>query len=281
MFSSPIVLSFIQSALVPAFVSTVLLFLLGGMKDPWRARLQGLVLSAAFVYGGYVLIGRMHVPPSDVNEGLMAGGLVLGLFALWNPKPLGPRYVVRGLFVLAVGVLVFWPLRETLAKAMYHRNLVAYFCLGLGIWSITERCAGKVRPVSLALLPLISATAVSFMLLFHASASLANLVSVLCALIGGIAVLAFLFPARLGWGAIFPFISLLIVSFMAAGHFYLDVNPWHMMIFCIPFLVLWVRDWLTFIPTKTVPEAVSLGLLSAAPLIYFLYGIYKTAGPLY
>lgn len=281
MFSSPIVMAFVNSALVPAIVSTVLMFLVGGRKDPWRGRIQGVVLALTFLYGGYVLIGRMNVPPGDVSEGLLCGGLILGLFALWNPQPLGPRYLVRGLFVLAVGVLLLWPMRETVMKPMYYRNLVAYFCLGLGVWSITERSSGSVRPVSLMLLPLIAATGTSMMLLFKASAVLANQTSVLCALIGGMAVLAFLFPKRLALGGIFPFISLLVVAFMAAGHFYLDINPWHMMVMCIPFLVLWIRSWLTFVPEQTVAEAIILGVISAAPLAYFLYGVAKAAGPLY
>lgn len=281
MFDSPIVMAFVTSALIPAVVCTVLLFLIGGMKDPWRGRLQGIVLALAFMYGGYALIHRLGFPPADVNEGLMWGGLILGLFAIWNPKPLGPRYLVRAMFVLLVAACVFYPMRETLLKPMYYRNLVAFFCLGLGLWSITERSSGAVRPVTLMLLPLIAATGTSLMLLFHASAVLANQTTVLCALIGGMAVLAFLFPNRLALGGIFPFISLLIVAFIAVGHFYLDVNPWHMMIMCIPFLVLWVREWLKFVPEHPIAEPVILSLISAAPLAYFLYGVFKEAGPLY
>jgi hypothetical protein len=281
MFSSPLVMGFINSALVPAIVSTVLLFLVGGMKDPLRGRLQGVVLALAFLYGGYVLVGRIQFPPHDVSEGLMWGGLILGLFALWNPKPLGPRYLVRALFVLAVGAAVFYPIHTTILKPMYYRNLVAFFCLGLGIWSITERTAGAVRPVTLMLLPLIAATGTSFMLLFHASAVLANQTTVLCALIGGMAVLGYLFPKRLALGGIFPFISLLIVTLIAVGHFYLDVNPWHMIVMCIPFGVLWVREWLKFVPEHPVLEPLILALVSAAPLAYFLFGVFKESGPLF
>ncbi len=60
---------------------------------------------------------------------------------------------------------------------------------------------------------------------------------------------------------------------MVAGHFYLDINPWHMIYLCFPYLILWIRNWLGFVPSKTFPEGIALGLLAGLPLAYFVYDV--------
>lgn len=282
MIDSPIVAAFIRSALVPGFLAAAACFAVGGMKDPMRARLQGLIIAVAFFAGSYLLLGRVNFPPHDVAETFGWAGLVLGLFVCVMPKALGPRYLVRALVVLAIGAVIFWPLRATILQPVNYRNLVAFFCLSLGVWSILERASGTVKISTLILLPLIAATALSFFLLFSASASLSQLVTVLCAILGGLLLIGLFFPGRLAKWALIPFVSSLIVTMMAAGHFYLSgVNPWHMIYLCIPFLVLWIRSWLTFVPESIWAEALILGLLAAAPLVYFIYNKGVAAGPLY
>lgn len=278
---SPIVAAFIRSALVPAAVVAAVLVALGFLREPLRTRLTGLVIALGFMYGGYQLLGRFNVPPHDVSESFGWAGLLLGLFVLWNPKSVGTRYLVRALVVLAAGAVVLWPLRATIANPAYHRNLIAFFCLGLGVWSITERMSGAVKLPTLLALPLISATGVSMLMLFSASASFSQLVSVLCAILGAILVLTLVMPKRIGRDALVPFVSLFVVLFMAAGHFQLDVNPWHMIYLSIPFAVLWIRDWLKFVPSHPIIEPLVLGLIAAAPVGYFVYNAAVRAGPLY
>lgn len=276
---SPILESFLRSAVAPAAVATVLFFLVGGMKDPLRARLQGLIFALAYMVGAYLIIGRLNFPPSDSAEGLSWGALLLAGFVMFSPRALGPRYVVRGLFVLALGLLILWPLRTQLSNPVYYRNLVAFFCLALGVWSISERASGRVRPVTMILLPLIAATALSLMMLFAASASLSQNVSVLCALLGGLMLLAWFFPLRVGLGGFLPFLSVFIIAMMVVAHFYLDVNPWTLIYLCIPFLLLWIREWFPFLGEKSEP--IILGALAAAPLAYIVYTAGVKAGPLY
>ncbi|NJM10186.1 MAG: hypothetical protein HC883_04775 [Bdellovibrionaceae bacterium] len=278
---SPIVAAFIRSAVVPAFVATVLVFVTGFLKDPWRTRLQGLILALGFSAGIYALISRMHFPPTDAAEAFACGALLLAVFIFWNPRPLGQRYLVRGLFVLALGAILLWPLRQAISNPVHHRNLVAFFCLALGVWSIVEKSAGRVRPATLILLPLIAATALSLLMLFSASASFSQSVTVLCACMGGLLLLSLVVPSKLGLSALVPFLSVFVILLMAAGHFYLDINPWHMIYLCFPYLVLWIRELLGFVPRKTVPEAIILGAVSAAPLAYFVYNVGVKAGPLY
>jgi hypothetical protein len=278
---SPIVAAFIRSALLPATAATMAIFVAGFLKEPWRARLQALILSLAFMVGTYILIGRLHLPPSDAAEALSLSALLVALFVFVRPHPLGHRYLLRALFVLALGLLILWPLRNTIMDPRNHRNLIAFFCLGLGIWSILEKAAAKVRPLTLVLLPLIAATALSLMMLFASSASFSQLVSVFCACLGGLLVIALLMPSRLSVNALLPFLSVFIIMMMVAGHFYLDINPWHMIYLCFPYLILWIRDWLGFVPQKAIPEALILGAVSAAPLVYFVYNVGLKAGPLY
>lgn len=278
---SPIVRAFIMSALVPAVCAAVAVFLTGFLKEPWKARVQGLIFAAAIFSGVYVLIGRMHAPPTDAGEALGLAAALLAVFILVRPQPLGHRYLVRALFVLALGAIILFPLRQTVLQPLYYRNLVAFFCLALGLWSIVEKTVGKVMPTTLILLPLIAATALSLMMLFAASASISQIVSCACALFGAMLMVALIKPQFLSLNALVPFLSVFVVLMLAVGYFYLDINPWHMVYMCIPYLVLWIRDWLGFVPKKTVPEGIILGAVSAAPLAYFVYDIGVKAGPLY
>ncbi len=282
MLESPIVQLFVKSAALPGLAVALVVFALGGMKDPWRTRLQGLVVALGFFGGSYLLLGRVNFPPRDGGETFAWAALVLAAFVFWNPKPLGPRYLVRGLVVLAIGYVMLYPLRAQIVNPMYHRNLIAFFCLGLGVWSILERASGSVRLSTLILLPLIAASGLSLFLLFSASASLSQLATILCAILGGLFLVACVWPARIAKSAIIPYLSAFVILMMAAGHFYLEgVNPWHLIYLCIPFVWIWIRSWLTFIPESIVAEAVILGALSLAPLAYFLYNKGVAAGPLY
>ena len=42
-------------------------------------------------------------------------------------------------------------------------------------------------------------------------------------------------------------------------------------IFGFPFLVLWLRNWLTFVPSGAIVEALVLGAISLLPIAYFFY----------
>jgi hypothetical protein len=278
---SPLVLDFIKSAVLPAAVVAGLSFLIGGRNDPFRARFQAVFWALGFMAGAYVLVGRLSFPPHDVNEAFSWAALALAGFVWLSPKPVGSRYLIRALFVLFLGYLALWPIHASLHGQVPQRNLLAFFFLGLGTWSILERASQKVQPLTLLVLPIISATALSMLLLFKGSASLAQLVSVVCSFLGGLAAVAVIFPKRVSLAAVLPFVSVLIVLFMAVGHFYLDINPWHMIYLCLPFLALWMRRWIPFIPHQPIAETVALGVLSGAPLAYFLWNVYQTSGPLY
>lgn len=275
------VVDFLKSAALPAVVVTLLFLAVGGLKDPWRARLQSLFLALGFMAGGYVIIKGLSFPPHDVNEAFSWSALALVLFVWISPRAVGSRYLVRALFVVALGLLTLWPIHESLHGPIHLRNLLAFFFLSLGAWSILEKAAQKVQPLTLLALPLISASGLSLLLLFKGSASMAQLVSVLCALLGGILVLTLIFPKRASVAAVLPFVSVFIILFMVCGHFYLNINPWFMIYLCIPYLLLWIRSWIPFVPHHPIGETLVLGGIASIPVAYFIWNVYQTSGPLF
>ncbi len=278
---SPILAALIRSAFVPAAILAGVLFLAGKFGEPFRARLQVIAIALTFVIGNYLLIGRLSFPPTDGAESLSYAALLLAGFVLIYPGG-KPSYFARIVMVLILGALVLFHLRnQLLGHPVHQRNLLAFFCLGLGLWSIFERNSHKVNLLTLVGLPLITAIGLSFILLFNASASYSQMVTILCAMFGAMAVLAWIFPSLLSKAAMMPFLSVFVVLIMAAGHFYLDVNPWKMIWLSIPYFVLWIRSWLPFVPKSPLLEFLALAALSLLPLGYFLYNSYVTAGPLY
>jgi hypothetical protein len=278
---NPIVAAFIYSAAVPAVLVAAGVVMVGRMGEPWRTRLQGLIFASGFAGGAYYLLSRLSFPPSDAGEAFIWAAALLSAFVVISPAGQGRRYMLRALFVLALGALLLWPLRQTVFSPVNYRNLVAFFCLGLGVWSITEQSSGKVKPLSFFALPLIALGSLSVFMLLRSSASLSQLVAIPAAICGGLAAVSLVFPAMISRYAFVPFLSVFVVLLITAAQFYLDVNPWHLIYLCLPFLVLWVRDWLVFIPRSQIGEALGLGLLAGAPLAWFLYSLSVNSGPLY
>lgn len=277
---SPILTSFLLSAVFPAAAALVLCFMVGGLRQNWRDRLQALIFGLAYVGGALLLLHRLNFPPSDVSESFSYIAVGMALFVFVAPKEFSARYGLRALFVVLFGGLMLWHIRGSLGGTANLRNMLAFYCLALGVWSIAERGVQQVSLLTLIILSLIAATSTSLLLLFSASASFSQLVSILCAILGALCVGVWIAPQRFSSAAILPFASVFVVLFMAFGHFYLDVNPWHMVYLCWPFAILWARGWLP-IPKPPLLEAGILGIISAAPLAYFLWTVFKASGPLY
>lgn len=277
---SAFVLDFLKTSAIPALGMAIAIYFLGGRVDPWRSRLQALAWALAFVVGSFVMFGRLSFPPYDVSEAFSWVAFGLVIFVWVGPRSVNLRYMVRALFVVGLGALCVWQIRESLVGPIHLRNMLAFFFLGLGVWSIMEKAAQKVKPLTLVLLPLVAATGLAGLLMLKGSASMAQQMGVVCTLLGVATALALFVPKRLSIAAMLPFVSVFLILFMASGHFYLDINPWFMVILCVPFFVLWIREWIPLVPRHPIAEAAILGLISAAPLGYFLWTIFKTSGGL-
>ena len=215
-----------------------------------------------------------------MNESLSFVALVLAAFAWIAPRETGPRYLTRALVTLGCVGLVLFHIRAGLTGSTELRNLIAFACLSLGTWSITETAAHRVRTTSLLVTSLISATTVSLVCLLSGSAVFAQLTGVLCGLLGAGFAVSIIWPKRVADDAFVPFASVFVTLVMTAAHFYLDVNPWRMIATAWPFAVLWLRPKLP-ISNRAVIETPALALLAGAPMAYFLYSLFRDAGPLY
>ncbi len=281
MLTSPIAKAMINSALLPAAGVVVAFFLISLMSDTYRRQLQSLALAIGLMAGVYALVGRLGIPPKDVSESIGWLGVVSAIFVMLSPQAAGGRYGLRAVFVLLMGGLLLWHIRGSVFVPAHYRNLVAFFCLALGVWSIVERSAARVSLVALLAMGSLATAFLSFVLLLKGSASMSQLATSLAVQLGALAVLALVAPRRVDALAVLPFLSVLPVLYMAAGHFYLDINPWHMIYLCFPFLLLWVRRAFSFIPNSPIGETLMLTVMAGAPLGYFVWTLFKSAGPLY
>lgn len=278
---SPIVLSFLLSAVLPAALVSGLLLASKKVPQAWRSRFQAVVFAAGLCMGSYLVIGRVNFPPQDFNESVSFIALFLASFAFFAPRSVGSRYLVRAIFVAIVFLIILWNLREAMDSMINKRNALAFYFLALGTWSIVEKGIVTVSATTCVALPLVSATALSLILLFKGSASFSQQVVTCCALFGGLLTLTLIWRKILDLEALGGFLSVLVVAFMAGGHFYLDINPWHMVFLAFPYLILWINNAIPFKPKSALGEALMLSLISAAPLAYFVYDVFKTSGPLY
>ncbi len=240
------------------------------LKDPLRARLQGFAWGGAFIVGGVLLSGRLPWPMYTAIDGLILSAAVLAAFIAFGPRQQGVRYLVRAVVVVVVGGFVLWPLLPSLTGQVHLRNLLAFFFLGLGLWSVLERVSQQVNTPALILLPTMTAAS-TIVFLSRIDAGLIILPVILqtwlmlAALVVAVAV-----PTRISAACALPFISVFVVAQLAAIHFYLRVNPWTMVFLCAPYAVLWMRSWLPLIPREPRKEMITLGVLAAFPLAYVL-----------
>lgn len=255
------------------------LWFTGGRSDPFRARLQGVLWGAAFVAAGLLQLGHLPWPITVPLGGVVIAAVLLTGFIVWNPRSVGGRYLVRALFVAAVGLLVLFPLRNSLTGPVHFRNLLAFFFLGLGVWSILERTAQHVKPPALILLPALSLAALLLFLkqwisvIESAEVSLMTTsVTLHLSLVIAALLTALAFPARVSAAAAIPFVSVLLVGQLTAVHFYLRTNPWTMVWIASPFLVLWIRNWIPLISREPRGEAATLAALALLPLAYLFWG---------
>lgn len=278
---SPLILSFLLSAVLPAALVSLLLLASKWLPQGFRSRFQAFVFALGYGLGSYLIIRRLNFPPQDFSESISFAALLLAGFAFLAPRKVGSRYLVRAIFVALVFLVILWNLRDAMDSMVNKRNALAFFFLALGTWSIVEKGIGIVSSITLVALPLVSATALSLILLFKGSASFSQQTVTLCALLGGVLTLTVLWKKVVDFEALGAFLSVLVVALMAGGHFYLDINPWHMVFLAFPYLILWISAWIPFLPKSAIGEAATLSLISAAPLAYFVHEVFKASGPLY
>ena len=277
---SPILAAVLRSVVLPAVLAGLALVLTGRQPEPRRQGGQGLILGAGFVLGAYLLLFHLGLPPADVNESLSYAAAVLAIFTLVQPAAVGARYVARALFTAGALALVLYHIAPQLTAGVGLRNLAAFYCLSLGSWSITETSAARVGQPAVLASAFVTTLSLSAIAMISGSATLSQLAGVVAGLLGASFAVAAVMPKRVSIEAVTPFASVLIGTFATAMHFYLDVNPWHLIACFLPFAVLLIAKHLP-IPKNPLIEAAFITALSAIPLGLFLNHLLDTAGPLY
>lgn len=273
---------FLMSAALPAALVTLVCFLVSSLPVNWRERAQAVAIALGVFLGYYFILQTPRFPPQGGVSSAPWAAALLALYVFLQPRSVGARYLVRAVFVAALLGCFLWSIYDSIQSSpVGFRNLAAFFFLMLGVWSIVERSAESVGKISLIALPMIAGTACSLLFVFQGSASLGQIATTLSVILGGLVALALFFPKRLSSTAVVPFLSALLVGYMAVGHFYVEIHPMRLVMMCFPFFVLWVRKFFFFIPKRPLIEAILLGAISSAPVAYWLYEIYKTSGPLY
>src|ERR1700722_699980 len=108
-------LIFCESAIGAAILVALGFFLVGGRKDPFRARVQAALFAAGFSLAVFFLFGQFSFPPHELNETFSWAALALWIFVILSPDTIGPRYLLRGVFVVLLGFLTLWPVLESLS----------------------------------------------------------------------------------------------------------------------------------------------------------------------
>ena len=265
---------FLRAAALPALLVALLFFVTGRIKEPLRAKVQALLFAVAVCLSVYFSLGGLHLPPLNMADGAAWSALALALFVIIRPKPVGSRYALRAVFVVLLGALTLWTIRTSLFGPVNLRNLLAFFFLGLGVWSILERSSRLVQPPALIALPLISVVALTLLLMAKGSVALALITASVGALFGAVLVVALVAPEKVSDLALIPFLAAFVISLMAAAHFHLHINPWTLIYLCLPFFLLWIKAWIPFLPKTAAAEAIVLSAMCAIPLGYLLMNIY-------
>lgn len=270
----------LKSAAVGLIVALIVLAI-GFLPERLRSRLQALVYALGFCAIYYCFLGVPPWPPSGGMESLPYAALMLAVFVLIYPMNFGMRYAIRALFVLIVGAICLWAIHDKIRGGPTGmRNVAAFFCLALGLWSIVEKAAEKMNLLSVILLPMLALMAASFLLVLEGNASLSQMAAGFGAILGFLLLLALFRSKAISRPALVPFLSVFPVMILVVAHFYGGINPWRLIILCWPFMVLWFRRGIPFVPKQPIGEALALAVLAIAPLAYWLMGIYKTSGGL-
>lgn len=273
---------FLKTAAAPAVVVALLFFFFGSAPEPWRSRIQGLIFAAGFVLSYCLLTGRPAWPPEGGAASLIWVAVWFSLFSWVTPPQSRLRSLFRGTFIIVGIAIAVWPLRiEILNSEMHCRNILALLCVGWGMWSALERSIRISHALTPVAMGMVTFTAASILFLFKSSLLMSQMLTALAVMTGGVAVIAWLFPRRLSLHAVFPFLSGFMAVFLVTGYVFLEINPWLLVAMSIPFLALLAKDLVSWASTSALTDALVMLVLAAIPLMYILYQVSLTSGPLY
>lgn len=273
---------FLKTAALPAIVAAVLFFLFGTAPEPWKARIQALIIAFAFFATCFLLTGFPEWPPTGGVAALVYVAFWFALYPWVAPEAPGIRYVLRGIWVLVGSVLVLWPLHNQILENPIHlRNCVALMLLGWGMSSILIRSQQNSHPLTVLVVPMVSIAASSILFVFHGSVLLSQMLTALSVVAGAIAALSWIFPQRISSFGVYNFVAGFFGVCLVTAYMFLDSNPWTLAAMAVPYGVLLLKDLVTAKRASAFKEALIVLIVSVLPIAYLLYSEFKAAGPLY
>lgn len=277
-----IVEMFLKTAITPAIAVALLILLFGSAPEPWRSRVQGLIVAAGFVFVAFLLSGAPSWPPPGGAGSLVWVAIWFGLFSWMSPPSSHVKTLYRGMWVIVGVIMVLWKLHHAILNSpIQSRNVLALICVGWGMWSSTERGLRVSKPLTVVSMGMITFTAASVLFLFESSLLLSQLMTSLAVICGGLAVIAWFFSKRLSLHAILPFLSGFMGVVLVTAYIFLDVNPWLLASLAIPFVALLLKDLFDLSSKSELTDALVTIAIAALPLSYILWRVSLTAGPLY
>jgi hypothetical protein len=273
---------FLRTAAAPAFVVAVLFLLFGHAPEPWRARIQALIFAGGFWVGCYLLTGYPPFPPHGGAPSLVWVAVWFAGYSWVAPRGAAIRYLMRGIWVAGGVIIAIWSLRENiLTSGLLSRNILAFVFLGWGMWSLLERSVKASHVLTPIALSVVSLTAASILFVLQGSILMSQMLTTLAVITGALAIIAWLWPARLSLHALFPFLGGLFGVFLVTGYIFLDANPYLVMSMAIPFLVLGFKNAFGFKASSAFADAATSIVIAAVPLGIILYKTFLASGPLY
>jgi len=272
---------FLKTAAAPAVAVALLFFFFGKAPEPWRSRIQGIILAGGFILSACLLSGIPAWPPESGVASLIWVAIWFALYS-WIPANAIARYLFRGTWIIVGIAMVVWQLRvEILNSQMQCRNILALVCVGWGMWSALERSVRLSHALTPIAMGMVTFTAASILFLFKGSLLMSQMLTSLAVITGGLAVLAWLFPKRVSLHSVFPFLSGFMAIFLVTGYVFLEIDPWLLVSLAIPFLALLAKDLFSWASKSALTDAFVMLIIAAIPMGYVLYKVSLTSGPLY
>ena len=272
---------FLKTAAAPAVAVALLFFFFGKAPEPWRSRIQGIILAGGFILSACLLSGIPAWPPESGVASLIWVAIWFALYS-WIPANAIARYLFRGTWIIVGIAMVVWQLRvEILNSQMQCRNILALVCVGWGMWSALERSVRLSHALTPIAMGMVTFTAASILFLFKGSLLMSQMLTSLAVITGGLAVLAWLFPKRVSLHSVFPFLSGFMAIFLVTGYVFLEIDPWLLVSLAIPFLGLLAKDLFSWASKSALTDAFVMLIIAAIPMGYVLYKVSLTSGPLY
>lgn len=280
-----IVEMFLKTAAAPAIAVAILIFLFGGAPEPWRARVQSLILALGFCAACYLLEGFPPWPPQGGAASLTFVALWFAFFNWVAPPGSLARYMLRGFWIVCGTAIACWSLAvQIINSPMQSRNVLALVCLSWGMWSSVERTSrqsGKAHAVTPVTVAMVSMTAASLLFVFKGSLLMSQMLTAMAVLTGALGALAWLVPSRLSVHAIYPLLAGMFGVFLICGFIFLEIDPWLLISMAIPFGVLLFKDLFRLQAASPFTDAFVTLMVSALPLSLILFHVFQTSGPLY